>query len=114
VQEIASASEEQSAGVGQVNTAMGQLNQITQQNASSSEELAATAEEMSSQADQLQQLVGFFKVEGGQAQAVSEKHGRATRTGKAGKDGLIHAISKPLKELAEPALQVDERNFQRF
>jgi methyl-accepting chemotaxis protein len=114
VQEIASASEEQSAGVGQVNTAMGQLNQITQQNASSSEELAATAEEMSSQADQLQQLVGFFKVEGGQAQAVSEKRGRATRTGKAGKDGLIHAISKPLKELAEPALQVDERNFQRF
>jgi methyl-accepting chemotaxis protein len=63
VQEIAAASNEQSAGAAQINTAMGQLNQITQQNASSSEELAATAEEMSSQAENLQQLVGFFKVD---------------------------------------------------
>jgi methyl-accepting chemotaxis protein len=68
VQEIAAASEEQSSSVGQVNTSMTQLNQITQQNASSSEELAATAEEMSSQAENLQQLMGFFKVEGTDAQ----------------------------------------------
>ncbi|MFZ2405167.1 MAG: methyl-accepting chemotaxis protein, partial [Methylobacter sp.] len=57
VQEITAASEEQSAGVGQINTAMDQLNQITQQNASSSEELAATSEEMSGQAAQLQELM---------------------------------------------------------
>ncbi len=63
VQEIAAASSEQSSGVGQINTAMSQLNQITQQNASSSEELAATAEEMSGQAAQLQEVMGFFKVE---------------------------------------------------
>jgi methyl-accepting chemotaxis protein len=67
VQEIAAASEEQSSSVGQMNNTMTQLNQITQQNASSSEELAATAEEMSGQAENLQQLVGFFKVEGGDA-----------------------------------------------
>jgi methyl-accepting chemotaxis protein len=64
VQEIAAASQEQSSSVGQINTSMVQLNQVTQQNASSSEELAATAEEMSGQAQNLQQLVGFFKVEG--------------------------------------------------
>ena len=62
VQEIAAASDEQSIGVGQINTAMSQLNQITQQNASASEELAATAEEMSGQALQMQELVGFFKL----------------------------------------------------
>ncbi|MEJ2630435.1 MAG: methyl-accepting chemotaxis protein [Acidihalobacter sp.] len=62
VQEITAASQEQSVGVGQVNTAMNQLNQITQQNASSSEELAATAEEMSGQSEQLLQLMGFFTV----------------------------------------------------
>jgi len=49
--------------VRQINTAMTQLNQTTQQNASASEELAATAEEMSGQAEQLQQLMGFFKVD---------------------------------------------------
>src|SRR6266404_210551 len=65
VQEIAMASQEQSSSVGQINTSMTQLNQITQQNASSSEELAATAEEMSSQAETLQQLMAFFKMEGG-------------------------------------------------
>ncbi len=64
VQEITAASEEQSSGVGQINTAMTQLNQITQQNASSSEELAATAEEMSSQAEQLQQSMSFFQLDG--------------------------------------------------
>jgi methyl-accepting chemotaxis protein len=62
VQEIASASEEQSAGVGQINGAMGQLNKATQMNASASEELAATAEEMGGQAAQLQELMEFFKV----------------------------------------------------
>ncbi|MFA7282736.1 MAG: methyl-accepting chemotaxis protein, partial [Sterolibacterium sp.] len=67
VQEIAAASEEQTVGVDQVNSAMSQLNQITQQNASASEELAATSEEMSSQASNLQQIMDFFKV-GRQAQ----------------------------------------------
>lgn len=72
VQEIAAASSEQSAGVGQINDAMAQLNQITQQNASASEELAATAEEMSGQAEQLQQLMGFFKIKGGLSAAVQK------------------------------------------
>ena len=73
VQEITAASEEQSSGVAQINTAMSQLNQTTQQNASASEELAATAEEMSSQSEQLQQLMGFFKVEGGSRAAPARK-----------------------------------------
>ena len=62
VQEIAAASQEQSSGVGQINSAMAQLNQATQQNAASSEELAATAEEMGGQAQQLQNLMSFFKL----------------------------------------------------
>jgi len=62
VQDIAAASEEQAAGVGQINTAMDQLNRITQQNASSSEQLAATSEQMSGQAAQLQELMAFFAV----------------------------------------------------
>jgi len=65
VQEIASASAEQSTGVAQINGAMGQLNQATQQNASASEELAATAEELGSQAEQLQQTMTFFQLDNG-------------------------------------------------
>jgi len=73
VQEIAAASEEQSAGAGQINSAMDQLNKITQQNASSSEQLAATSEEMSGQAMQLQELMAFFNV-GNKVSEVSAAH----------------------------------------
>jgi methyl-accepting chemotaxis protein len=63
VQEIAAASQEQSSGVGQINSAVAQLNQATQQNASASEELAATAEELNSQAELLQQTMTFFRLD---------------------------------------------------
>lgn len=93
VQEITSASEEQTSGVAQINTAINQLSQTTQQNASASEELAATAEEMSGQAEQLQQVMQFFQVnEGGyapggrQAQAVA-KGGRGGKGNKGGSRG---------------------------
>jgi methyl-accepting chemotaxis protein len=62
VQEVAAASAEQSAGVGQVSKAMGTVDQVTQRNASAAEELSSTAEEMASQAEALQQLMGFFQV----------------------------------------------------
>ncbi|HEX5336933.1 MAG TPA: methyl-accepting chemotaxis protein [Gallionella sp.] len=68
VQEITAASEEQSTGAAQINTAMNQLNQFTQQNASATEELAATAEEMNGQAEKLQKLMGFFTVSGSSTQ----------------------------------------------
>jgi methyl-accepting chemotaxis protein len=78
VQEIASASQEQSSGVGQINGAMGQLNSATQQNASASEELAATAQEMGGQAAQLQGLMEFFHLQQKDSQrAVSRPAGRS-------------------------------------
>jgi len=81
VQEITAASEEQTSGAGQINTAMNQLSQITQQNASSSEELAATAEEMSASAEQLQELVGFFKLRDNEViqKSVSKKQPRTSQ-----------------------------------
>ena len=61
VQEISAASEEQSSGVGQINSAVTQLSQTTQMNAASAEELAATSEEMNTQAEQLDRLMAVFK-----------------------------------------------------
>jgi methyl-accepting chemotaxis protein len=62
-QEVAAASNEQAAGVAQMNRSMMQVDQITQRNATASEELAAAAEEMSTQADALRQLSDFFAIE---------------------------------------------------
>lgn len=62
IQEIAAASNEQSTGAEQINTALANLNQITQQNASASEELASSSEELSAQAEQLKEMTTFFKL----------------------------------------------------
>ncbi|MFM2119145.1 MAG: hypothetical protein RL722_613 [Pseudomonadota bacterium] len=118
VQEIAAASNEQSSGVGQINTAVSQLNQTTQQNASSSEELAATAEEMSGQAEQLQQTMAFFKLDGmGEAQhrkaaerVIRRASVRAAESGSPGK--AAGGTFKPMT--AATASAIDEDKFVKF
>ncbi len=62
MQEIASASREQSAGAEQVTKAITQLDSVIQQNSAASEELAASAEELSGQAISLQEAMAFFKL----------------------------------------------------
>jgi methyl-accepting chemotaxis protein len=62
VAEIAMASEQQSQGVTQIDTAVEQVNQVTQANAANSEEAASAAEEMSSQSMELQRLVATFRL----------------------------------------------------
>jgi hypothetical protein len=64
VQEVATASREQSAGVSQVNRAMNQVDQVTQRNAAAAEELSSTANEMAAQAEHLQELMGSIQVKG--------------------------------------------------
>ena len=60
VAEISAASEEQSAGIDQVNNAVTQMDQTTQQNAALVEEAAAAAKAMQQQAQQLVSQIGFF------------------------------------------------------
>ncbi len=58
VGQIADASNEQSRGIDEVNSAVAQLDQVTQQNAANAEESASAAEELSSQSEQLSSMVG--------------------------------------------------------
>ena len=74
VREVAAASNEQSAGVSQINKAMSLVDQVTQRNASASEELASTAEEMAAQAEALQTTISFFRTAGSSAPAVPRAH----------------------------------------
>ena len=61
--EIAAASNEQSAGIEEVNQAIIQMDEVTQQNAALVEEAAAAAESMQEQAGSLMQAVSVFKLE---------------------------------------------------
>ncbi|MFT0172205.1 methyl-accepting chemotaxis protein [Paraburkholderia mimosarum] len=62
ISEIASASEAQSAGIGQVNTAVTQMDEVTQQNAALVEEASAAAQQLAQQAQALREAVAVFKV----------------------------------------------------
>lgn len=62
IQEISTASSEQSIGAEHVNIAIQQLDMATQQNAQTAGMLASMAEELSSQAQQLQLTIEMFKV----------------------------------------------------
>ena len=60
--EIAAASQEQSAGIEEVNRAISQMDEVTQQNAALVEEAAAAATSMQEQATNLMKEVGAFKL----------------------------------------------------
>lgn len=61
--EIARASDEQSAGIEQVNKAITEMDGVTQQNAALVEEASAAAEAMQAQAVRLVKVVGVFKTD---------------------------------------------------
>jgi methyl-accepting chemotaxis protein len=115
VQEIASASEEQTAGVDQINNAVTQLNQITQHSASASEELAATAEEMSGQAEQLQDLMSFFTVNtAAEPQPTGVRGATRTSAPAAGNKGKNKQQQRSSVRSALSAQHLDESEFVRF
>jgi methyl-accepting chemotaxis protein len=62
VQQISAASQEQAAGVDQIERAIRELNQVAQMNAGTSEETSATAADLSTQARWLETAVAFFRV----------------------------------------------------
>ena len=123
VQEVATASREQSSGVSQVNRAMTQVDQVTQQNATAAEELSATAEQMAAQAESLQKLMGFFRSN----ETEEEPETAAPRANfakpivnrrqprqKPSLPGVPEAGTLARTHLAAPAVPHDEGEFRRF
>ena len=60
--EISAASQEQSAGIEQVNKAITSMDEVTQQNAALVEEASAAARSLEEQADELTQSVSIFRI----------------------------------------------------
>ncbi|NUL36051.1 Tar ligand binding domain-containing protein [Kosakonia sacchari] len=82
--EIASASIEQSKGIGQVGTAISQMDSVTQQNAALVEESSATSGSLEQQAYQLTEIVSVFKLPGDAEQGATGKPSAAVpKAGKA-------------------------------
>jgi methyl-accepting chemotaxis protein len=101
--EIAVASAEQSAGVGEINKAILQLETVTQQNAALVEEASAASLTFQEQADRLKQLVARFKV-AAEAQAAAPAAARPAAA------SLPRGEGKPARALPKrPAAQASAR-----
>jgi hypothetical protein len=91
VANIASASKEQSDGIGQVSTAVSQVDKVTQSNAANAEQSAAAAQELNAQADALKVALGKMTqlMAGAKAAAETglESAGAPPPTASAGKRG---------------------------
>ncbi|WP_201314427.1 methyl-accepting chemotaxis protein [Dyella sp. EPa41] len=90
VAEIAAASQEQSAGIDQVNHAVLQMDEMTQQNAALVEEAAAAARAMQEQAGELARQVSFFQL-GQESGEVSTEKAR-TKTVMAEAEAVFAAV----------------------
>jgi methyl-accepting chemotaxis protein len=77
--EITAASQEQSAGIDQINKAIGQMDEVTQRNAALVEEAATASQSLHDQAGSLAQVVSVFKLIGGNGNAGLHKSARATQ-----------------------------------
>ena len=63
IREVAAASNQQSAGIDQINSSMQSLNSVTQSNAVSAEKMASTSANLAVQSEELKQAVSFFKTD---------------------------------------------------
>jgi len=64
ISDIANSTNEQAAGIGQVNQAVAELDDITQQNAALAEQASSASQTSVQQADEMVDMVGFFALSG--------------------------------------------------
>ncbi len=101
--EISAASQEQSNGIDQVNTAVSQMDKMTQQNAALVEQAAAAAKSMEEQTEELSRIVGVFQTGAARRTAETPQAPRVTAP----------ASRLPTKPAARPAARDDE-DWQEF
>jgi methyl-accepting chemotaxis protein len=106
--EIANASQEQSAGIAQVNLSIIEMDSMTQQNAALVEEAAAAAQSLQDQASELAHVVSIFKlVEGEEPQLVAPSQNLAlaavATTKPVARPAARVALKKPLAAPRKPA-----------
>ena len=113
--EIANASQEQSAGIAQVNLSIIEMDSMTQQNAALVEEAAAAAQSLQDQASELAHVVSIFKlVEGEQPQIAAPSHSLALAPAAAAKPAPVKpaaarpALKKPVAAVRKPAAPAAE------
>jgi len=120
VEEISSASQEQSQGIEQISQAMSQMDQVTQSNAANAEESASASEQVMMVMGQLQQLVQGSQGPAGQVRSSLQFEAKQT-PGLASSDQVLHRIAQGASAAAKPettqtaqARSLDDSDIAKF
>jgi methyl-accepting chemotaxis protein len=98
VAEIASASQEQSTGIDQINKALTQMDEVTQQNSALVEENAASAKTLEHQSETMNQKVAFFKLD-------EHSEGHTLKAPAAATTAVTRLPAAPAKKEAAPPIR---------
>ena len=113
VTEVATASNEQSEGIAQINTAVSQMDKVTQSNAANAEETASAAEELNAQSEELRnaaaQLAALVGVTAGAATGHAHAHVSAKLHHHEAAAHEYHAPVKHEHHAAAPAAKASHR-----
>ncbi|MCL1533306.1 methyl-accepting chemotaxis protein [Xanthomonas nasturtii] len=117
--EISAASQEQSAGIEQVNLTVTQMDEATQQNAALVQEATAAARSMEEQAGELTQAVSIFKIEAERPAAVRTAAPTVLRPKAAPAATPTRSAASPSRRTTRPAAAVataasDGADWQEF
>jgi methyl-accepting chemotaxis protein len=117
VAEIAAASEEQSAGIEQVNNAVTQMDGVTQQNAALVEQAAAASKAMQQQSEKLVQQISYFRTRGDGAAVRTETAARPAARVAAPIPMKRHPAARPAATYGAPQLaraSGDDSSWKEF
>jgi len=116
IDEIATASQEQSNGISQVNTAVAEMDRVTQQSAANAEESASAAEELNAQALQMKSyVVDLNMVVGGiNDQSIGHETTSSSHpSDKAGKTRRLLALAEKSGRNGNKQVQKIEKGFTK-
>jgi len=91
ISEISLATQEQSAGIDQINTAISQMDHVTQQNAALVEEAAAASAALEEQAARLMEVVSVFKLDASAMAALGAEAPARRPSARAGALAVVRA-----------------------
>jgi methyl-accepting chemotaxis protein len=110
VGEIASASEEQTTGIEQVNIALTQMDRVAQSNASLTDGLSSTAQSLSEQSARLMEMIGTFRVDRRGRRSREEERPKPQSAAEPASRPSALAVRRPARESRNAAaVKVESR-----
>ncbi len=110
IAEIAAASLQQTAGIGQVNSALSNMDDITQRNAALAEEASANSENLSAQAQTMSEQVSFFDIGNRTSSCSAMASKKASTTAKSRVNPEPSKVAKTQVTAAKPS----DDNWEEF